>query len=94
MSDEKPRLIRAQGHCVCGHANPTFEASGMIESVLVANCCGALYLDRGPVVSLLKDWRRPPHDAEEALKSARDGITWHEVPSAAIEAREGGAVEQ
>lgn len=58
MSEGASRLIRASGPCCCGHLNPDFEVSD-VGQVLVAQCCGALYLDRGTFVSLLRDWRVP-----------------------------------
>ena len=56
MSDATPRLIHAKGRCTCGVTDPTFEVSDIVSTLIMATCCGAMYLDRGKFISLVYGW--------------------------------------
>lgn len=80
MSDES-RVIKARGACVCGVAGPELRASEMIDGLLVAGCCGALYLDRGEFLSLIKQWREVPQveGYDQPTQAERQAAAWARI---------------
>lgn len=46
-------LGHAQGVCVCGQNMPVFERIAELPGSVLTRCCGALYVRRGPFLSLI-----------------------------------------
>ena len=73
MSEVTPRLIHALGRCVCGMTDPVLEVSDVVAVLLLAQCCGAVYLARGKFVSLLHGSRPGPAKAGTTNIEAEGG---------------------
>lgn len=73
------RTIHGRGHCACGQVDPELDASE-VTALLQARCCGALYLDRGAFVSLLRDWRVPMvEEYDQAAQARRSEAAWERI---------------